>query len=112
MPPLFPVTQQSIQAQRVHVGLGSKGEEAQSIPRLTGSQEMETPGGRVGAQHEYRREAERREKNPRGPKNRRPGPPSHPTWPLTLEAGQVGILRFGFQQVWQPCVAVPEPTAL
>lgn len=40
------------------------------------------------------------------------GPPGHPTWPLTLEAGQVGILGFGFQQVRQPCVAVPEPTAL
>lgn len=24
------------------------------------------------------------------------GPQGNPTWPLTLEAGQVGILRFGF----------------
>lgn len=31
---------------------------------------------------------------------------------LTLKAGQIGVLRFGFQQVWQPCIAVPKPTAL
>lgn len=40
------------------------------------------------------------------------GPPAYQTWILTLEAGQTGVLRFGFQQVWQPCIAVPEPTAL
>lgn len=35
-----------------------------------------------------------------------------PTWVLTLEAGQIGILWFGFQQMWQPCIAVPKTTAL
>ena len=38
--------------------------------------------------------------------------PACQTWILTLEAGQIGILGFGFQQMWQPCIAVPEPTAL
>lgn len=48
----------------------------------------------------------------RDPKSSGQGPPACPTWILTLEAGQIGILGFGFQQVWQPCIAVSEPTAL
>lgn len=48
----------------------------------------------------------------REPKSRGQGLPACSTWILTLEAGQIGILRFGFQQVWQPCIAVAEPTAL
>lgn len=41
-----------------------------------------------------------------------PEPSGHPTWTLTLEARQVGILWLGFQQVRQPCIAVPKATAL
>lgn len=32
--------------------------------------------------------------------------------PLTLQAGEAGILRLRFQQVWEPCVSVPKATAL
>lgn len=48
----------------------------------------------------------------REPKSSGQGLPACSTWILTLEAGQIGILRFGFQQVWEPCIAVAEPTAL
>lgn len=48
------------------------------------------------------------------------GPPSPPTVipsanplaSLTLQAGEAGILRLGFQQVWESCVPVPKATAL
>lgn len=39
-------------------------------------------------------------------------PKRQPPGPLTLQAGEAGVLRLGFQQVWEPCVSVPEATAL
>lgn len=39
-------------------------------------------------------------------------PECHFPAPLTLQAGEAGILGLGFQQVWEPCVSVPEATAL
>lgn len=54
--------------------------------------------------------AGRRGKSGAGSRGQGPSPPARRA--LTLQAGQVGVLGFDLQQVRQPRVAVPEPTAL
>lgn len=110
--PLFTVTQAELQAQRALGGLGSKGESSQSVLGLGGPR-METPGGRQGIWGPTR-VPERGWKKWESLRTREQWAKAAagPSWVLTLEAGQIGVLRFDFQEVWQPRIAVPEPTAL
>lgn len=75
---------------------------------------METPGNRQGVWGPIcvQKRGWKKWKGLRDPESSGQGPPACLTWILTLEAGQIGVLRFGFQQVWQPGIAVPKPAAL